>query len=767
MDEQEVAQLINGAEGEEAGFDRIGPRGLEWENGVVGGAEEREAELKGVYAAQRAAKAHAAGEPTGTRASTIPIDDPFWDEFPKFTGDFVAGRMFDDPAEWQAVFEENGVYLPKKLKRWSTDGYSTYVDKSKLQGSPKEHRLSEEDFKWAEIHLQSQLVPMLAVEEVDEEALPPGAVVCNVVVAIREAKRRFCWAGNPINCALDDTHFKMEGWREITELIEPDDFTFSLDLEKGYSQVPLKRSMRNFFLFRFNKKMFRYLVMPFGLGDAPRDFSYIVKRVVAIFRARGIRVVFYIDDLIFFAKSMREALRVRKFVMHTLHRLGIRVSKEKSLLQPGQLLRHLGLDVCTKDASLWVPRDKVEELRTLAAAMLKHCRQPQDARKVAVIVGKLQSWRYACPAAAPFTRGLSRTLEQLPLVEHSGRRRKGGKRRQGRKAFYARDYSGTVELDQLAIAELRMWADVAADVRCTRLKRALEAIAFVDASQRGYGVVWTEVRNKLQERSTLRSRDLVVSEMRMGRWIRYVSERSTEFELANIADEIEMQAEQLAGKHVLVVTDNVGAAHIAGKGCQGNRRLHAASLRLWAQCIKHDVALSTQWLSGQGIIKSGADGLSRGEDVYDCVLSQAAFRRMWDKWGPFEVDCCASPGAIQRDPDTGECLEFVSPYGDGASWADALTFRHSGCLYAFPPLPLIGGLLEHVRQERLKMVVVVPEWPTRPWWSRVAVERDFERLGPVSQTVHEGAAGYAHPFGATFEETEAKRTELRAVAFNF
>ena len=141
--------------------------------------------------------------------------------------------------------------------------------------------------------------------------------------------------------------------------------------------------------------------------------------------------------------------------------------------------------------------------------------------------------------------------------------------------------------------------------------------------------------------------------MRGGRWLQYCDTQSTEFELRNIAHKLVQHAQEWAGKRILVVTDNVGAAHIVGKGCQKNARLHAASLQLWAACLRHDVALSTQWLCGDGIILSGADGLSRGEDVYDCTLTAGAFKRLWEGMGPFEVDCCATLGAVQGDPYTG------------------------------------------------------------------------------------------------------------------
>ena len=146
--------------------------------------------------------------------------------------------------------------------------------------------------------------------------LPPGAVFCNVVVALKDGKPgRLCWAGGRINDTLDNQRFRMEGWAEIAQMLEPGDVAFSLDLEKGYSQIPLKIQMRDFCLFKLGDRRFRFRVMPFGLASAPRDFSYIVERIVAIFRKRGFRCAFYIDDLIFLARSHEEARRMRRVVL--------------------------------------------------------------------------------------------------------------------------------------------------------------------------------------------------------------------------------------------------------------------------------------------------------------------------------------------------------------------------------------------------------------------------------------------------------------------
>jgi hypothetical protein len=114
-----------------------------------------------------------------------------------------------------------------------------------------------------------------------------------------------------------------------------------------------------------------------------------------------------------------------------------------------------------------------------------------------------------------------------------------------------------------------------------------------------------------------------------------------------------------------VCTENVGAAFIAGKGCMQNSRLNVLAIQLWAVCLKLDLVVSTQYLCGDGIIVSGVDGLSRWEDLYNCELSPEVFQRLWEWGGPFEVDGCAGPGAVQRDPDPGQVLGAVSPYLPG------------------------------------------------------------------------------------------------------
>lgn len=361
--------------------------------------------------------------------------------------------------------------------------------------------------------------------------------------------------------------------------------------------------------------------------------------------------------------------------------------------------------------------------------------------------------RWACPAALILARGMMRSLAQLPLVDRPSHKTE----EQGLVAW--RDYSGSVSLTQLAVAELRMWLECIWHLRGSRLCRRLEKVAFVDASPCGYGAVLADQVSRGQQRR------FMVSDLVGGRWAERSEEASTVFELRNLVAVCEEHGPRLQGQRLHVCNDNVGAAHVAVKGCMVNERLHAIALRLWSVCMRWDVALSTQYLCGDGIIISGADGLSRDSDAYNCMLSENAFARLWEWKGPFEVDCCASPGAIQASPDEGLLLDFVSPYGGDAIAADALTFVDHRRLYAFPPALLIGRFIAHVRREGLKIVIVVPEWPTQFWWSALYGQPSLE-LGRVGDVVLPGEAGIPHPFGRGFAEHNALSTPLIAVAFN-
>jgi hypothetical protein len=174
--------------------------------------------------------------------------------------------------------------------------------------------------------------------------------------------------------------------------------------------------------------------------------------------------------------------------------------------------------------------------------------------------------------------------------------------------------------------------------------------------------------------------------------------------------------------------------------------------------------LSLQYLSGEGIIAAGADGLSRGADV-DCILVSRTFERLF-AWREVEVDVFCSPGAIQWDPVTGSQLEAVSPYpvDKQVGW-DGLQFVSQKRLYAFPPTCLLLRFLSRVVELGLRAVVVGPAWPTEAWWPLVVNKPTLE-LGTVANCIRPGQGSVGHPFGYTYKQQVANKQLMLAWAFN-
>ena len=353
-----------------------------------------------------------------------------WGRYPAWAEPFQAGHLFREPAAWEEVFKEAGVFMPAKVRRWTREGYSVYFEKGKLRGSPKPHNLTRMEKAWAVKHTTEELVPRGVIELVNESQLPKGAVVCNVVVADKDgAPGILCWAGKRMNEALDKDRFRMDSLDVIDQLMEPGDWAWSLDAEKGYEQVPLKRGQENFYLFRLDGRVYRYKVMPLGLAGAPKHFSHIIKRILPSAIARG--------GTCAATHCPRCTVPPRPARLHQEERA--KPGPAYPAPRAGRMhtaRQHLGT------------RGQGGACKQLAKVMLDHCRRPVAAREVARRVGKLQAFRVACGAVAPFTRGLSRTLDQLltrqgGLSDAQGAPFRGGARQEaGQRVYEARDYSG-------------------------------------------------------------------------------------------------------------------------------------------------------------------------------------------------------------------------------------------------------------------------------------------------------------------------------------
>ena len=78
-----------------------------------------------------------------------------------------------------------------------------------------------------------------------------------------------------------------------------------MDLASGYWQIPIKPRDIPKTAFRTAKGLFEFVVMPFGLSDAPSTFQRLVNKIFSDLIDEGVLVV-YLDDILIHTKTWQQ-----------------------------------------------------------------------------------------------------------------------------------------------------------------------------------------------------------------------------------------------------------------------------------------------------------------------------------------------------------------------------------------------------------------------------------------------------------------------------
>jgi hypothetical protein len=167
----------------------------------------------------------------------------------------------------------------------------------------------------------------------------------------------------------------------------------------------------------------------------------------------------------------------------------------------------------------------------------------------------------------------------------------------------------------------------------------------------------------------------------------------------------------LRGHHVLVRTDNTSVvSYINHQGGLRSRPLCrlAHQILVWAQ----GKLLSLRAVYIPGRLNVGADTLSRqGLLSGEWMLHTEVVEQIWRVFGQAQVDLFATQ-------ETAQCPLWYSLRHPAPLGLDAMVQAWPRLrLYAFPPIALLPGVLERVRRDGHRLLLVAPFWPGRVWFS--------------------------------------------------
>ena len=147
-----------------------------------------------------------------------------------------------------------------------------------------------------------------------------------VVTPKKDGGVRLCIDYRGLNQVADIDDYPMPRTDEILDRVGAAKFISTLDLSRGYWQIPLAQETQPKTAFTTAFGLFEFLVMPFGLHGAPATFQRCMDAVLRGFSF----VAAYLDDVVIYSDSRSDHLQHLRSSFLRLRSAGL-TAKPKSV----------------------------------------------------------------------------------------------------------------------------------------------------------------------------------------------------------------------------------------------------------------------------------------------------------------------------------------------------------------------------------------------------------------------------------------------------
>ena len=151
--------------------------------------------------------------------------------------------------------------------------------------------------------------------------------------------------------------------KEVGQSIRHGDWSITIDLRDTFLHVPVHKEYRRYLRFAWMERIYQFKRLPFGLTSSPQVFTDITRPLVEHCRIKGIRVIFYLDDILVLVSTRTLVCQHRDYVLNLLHQVGFKRIQKKCCLTPSQTFPYLEWDSISMQVSL--PQTTLDHIRQL------------------------------------------------------------------------------------------------------------------------------------------------------------------------------------------------------------------------------------------------------------------------------------------------------------------------------------------------------------------------------------------------------------------
>jgi hypothetical protein len=396
-----------------------------------------------------------------------------------------------------------------------------------------------------------------------------------------------------LNDHLRYDYFHYSSVDDAVEASHPNCWYGKLDLSNCFLSFPLHPSVRRYFCFRFDGRLYQFTHMPFGLNTAPRVCTQLLSVVNFALTRAGIRDIRYLDDFFLIGASQADMQRDLALAQSIIRLFGLVVNPDKTE-GPSQRLSFLGVQLDSVDQTLSCTPARVTELTSLLRSLRRE--RVITRRHAESLIGKLSFAAKVLPGARPFMRRMLDTVH----------------------ACKSRKPSHPIHIDPGFRDDVRFWLRHFDSWNGRQQWRSSRASPFVfasDASLDGFGFY-------LESTPTARSADSAAwpPHLRVGAGFagRYspthahLHKSHTQIswlELLAVVACTTTYAPHLTGQSLLFYVDNSTDVHIINRQATRSKQLAPLLRQLYALALHHN--LSIQAVHRPGVDNTLADFLSR------------------------------------------------------------------------------------------------------------------------------------------------------------